>query len=270
MDAALIDRSGQSHRPRIVLSVVSHGQGSLLRGLLTDIRRYWDHKGLRLVLTQNLPEHTPPEIDGVPFPVRVIRNRRPKGFAANHNSAFGLFEGDVFCVINPDIRCPTDPMPALMAALADPLTGLAAPRVVNPQGGVEDSARRRITPWRIFARTAGLQKGPDYESAGATVFPDWVAGMFMALRSEVYESVGGFDERYRLYCEDADLCMRLWESGYRVAYLPGASAVHDARRESHRNLTLMRWHVTSLLRFFARHPFYRRAHLPGSRSLQEG
>lgn len=246
------------HRPRVVLSVVSHGQGWLVGGLLSDIARCWDHSGLHLVLTQNLPESEPPELPRLPFPVRVIRNLRPRGFAANHNSAFQVYESDVFCVVNPDVRCPEDPVGPLVAALADPLTALAAPRIVDPRGRLEDSVRRRITPLRLLKRAAGLEKGPDYPVADAPVYPDWVAGMFMALRSSVYPELAGFDERYRLYCEDADLCMRLWECGYRVAVVPEAWVVHEARRDSHRDLQLMRWHVASLLRFFARYPLERR------------
>lgn len=244
--------------PRVVISVVSHGQGQMVRGLLSDIHRCWDHTGLHLVLTQNLPEAAPPELAQLPFPARVIRNLQPRGFAANHNNAFQLYDSDIFCVINPDVRCPQDPMGDLAETLTDPATALAAPRIVSPQGRLEDSARRQITPFRLLKRAAGLVNGPDYKVADGPVYPDWVAGMFMALRSQVYRELGGFDEHYRLYCEDADLCMRLWDSGYRVTVVPRAWAVHEAQRGSHRNLRLMRWHVTSLLRFFARYPLDRR------------
>ncbi|MGD8709906.1 MAG: glycosyltransferase, partial [Ectothiorhodospiraceae bacterium] len=249
--------------PRVVVSVVSHGQGRLVAALLDDIRRYWDHDGLHVVVTQNLPEAAPAGIENMPIPVRVVRNSRPKGFAANHNAAFRVFDSDVFCVVNPDIRCPEDPLPALRRVLTRPEVALAAPQVVSPDGSLEDSARRRITPWRIVKRVCGLERGPDYTIQDRLVFPDWVGGMFMVLRSGVFERLGGFDERFRLYCEDADLCMRLWQSGCRVVVTPGTRVVHDARRGSHRNLQLLRWHVASLLRLFARYPFYRR--LPGPR-----
>lgn len=247
-----------SAAPRVVISVVSHGQGDLIRGLLADIREHWNPQGLHLVLTQNLREDTPLEMERLAFPTRVIRNPRPNSFAANHNVAFEAFESDVFCVVNPDVRCSEDPLPALLGALAQPDVGLVAPVAKTPQGGVETSARRRITPWRIFLRVSGLARKPDYEIDASPVYPDWVAGVFMALHSGDFARLGGFDERYRLYCEDADLCMRLWAAGRRVALVPGAHVVHDARRDSHRNLRYLSWHVASLLRFFARYPSYRR------------
>lgn len=247
-----------SAAPRVVISVVSHGQGDLIRDLLTDIREHWNPEGLHLVLTHNLREDTPPEMQGLAFPTQVIRNSHPHSFAANHNTAFEVFDSDVFCVVNPDVRCPEDPMPALLDALARPEVGLVAPMAKTPQGGVETSARRQITPWRIFLRISGFASRPDYKIDMSPIYPDWVAGVFMALHSEDFARLGGFDERYRLYCEDADLCMRLWAAGRRVALVPEALIVHDARRDSHRKLRYLSWHIASLLRFFARYPFYRR------------
>lgn len=254
-----------SAAPRVVISVVSHGQGELIRGLLTDIREHWNPEGLHLVLTQNLREDTPLEMGRLAFPTRVLRNHRPASFAANHNAAFKVFDSDAFCVVNPDIRCPEDPMPALLDALSHPDVGLVAPMVRTPQGAVEGSARRQITPWRIFLRVCGLARRPDYEIDRRPVYPDWVAGLFMALHSEDFRRLGGFDERYRLYCEDADLCMRLWAASRRVMLVPEALAIHDARRESHRKLRYLCWHVSSLLRFFARYPFYR----PGPAAMRQ-
>jgi GT2 family glycosyltransferase len=54
----------------------------------------------------------------------------------------------------------------------------------------------------------------------------------MLVRRSAFESVGGFDERYFLYWEDADLCRRLRARGYRVRYVPGATAVHSVGRSS--------------------------------------
>jgi N-acetylglucosaminyl-diphospho-decaprenol L-rhamnosyltransferase len=65
----------------------------------------------------------------------------------------------------------------------------------------------------------------------------------------VFRELRGFDERYFLYYEDVDLCRRLRKRGYEVVLVPSASAVHDARRESHRNLRHLSWHLASIARF---------------------
>jgi len=77
-----------------------------------------------------------------------------------------------------------------------------------------------------------------------------VAGMFMLIPTKIFQRIGGFDERYFLYYEDVDLCARLRVSGHVVRFCPNARVVHEARRQSHRSLRYLRWHITSMLRFF--------------------
>jgi hypothetical protein len=79
--------------------------------------------------------------------------------------------------------------------------------------------------------------------------------MFMLFRSEIFGAAGGFDERYFLYCEDADICLSLLKRGLRVALVPEVSVTHDARRRSHRDPRYLVWHLASMLRFFGRRGF---------------
>jgi N-acetylglucosaminyl-diphospho-decaprenol L-rhamnosyltransferase len=240
----------------LVISIVSHGHGSLVGELLGDIARL-GRTDCRIVLTLNIPEDLPFDPTRAGVPVALVRNVEPKGYGANHNAAFKAARGDHFCVLNPDIRLHHDPFPALLALLRDPRTGVAAPLIRSPAGALEDSARRFPTPMRILAKALYGTRGNDYPIADGPVQPDWVAGMFMLLRAETFERVGGFDERYFLYYEDVDLCARLRLFGLTVAQTPAASAVHDARRASHRDLRYLRRHAASMLRFFLSTPFRR-------------
>ena len=90
----------------------------------------------------------------------------------------------------------------------------------------------------------------DVKKGALSFYPDWVAGMFMLFPHEVFQNIGGFDERYFLYYEDVDLCARLTLANYRILLCSTVSVVHDARRSSHKNLRYMRLHLTSMLRFF--------------------
>jgi GT2 family glycosyltransferase len=82
--------------------------------------------------------------------------------------------------------------------------------------------------------------------------------MFMLFKPDLFSAVDGFDERYHLYYEDVDICARLKIAGYRIMACPTVSVIHSARRESHRNLRYMKWHLQSMLRFFLSRT-YRRA-----------
>lgn len=232
----------------ITLSVVSHRQAGLVAGLLRDIGSL-GRADLEVILTVNLPEASGDEVPGPLPPIKVIRNARAQGFAANHNAAFRASRGEHFCVVNPDIRMGQDPFPALLQALQAPEVALAAPRIVAPDGRIEDSARRFPTWASLMRKLANAGPRLDYAASAQPFSPDWVAGMFMLFRREDFAQVGGFDERYHLYYEDVDICRRLRARGRDIRLVPQASVTHDAQRASRRDPTHMLWHARSMLRF---------------------
>lgn len=240
----------------VSISVVSHAQIHLIENLLHDIDEHCRATSIELILTLNQEEELPFAADSFSFPIKVVRNPVPQGFAANHNQAFAHATGKFFCVANPDIRINKNPFPALLACLQDPSVGIAAPVVLGESGAMEDSARRFPTPFKILCKVFGGCKGIDYAVEGETIFPDWAGGMFMLFPGGVFREIGGFDTGFFLYYEDVDLCARLTLRGYRVALCHEASVIHEARRSSHANLRYLRWHVMSALRFFLS-PVYR-------------
>lgn len=250
MQAMFVPVNGSQVRQaaRVSVSIVSHRQGPLVKHLLSDLHAHCATP-LEVVLTVNVEETLPFDAAQFGFPVKIITNASAKGFAANHNAALRHAGAEYFCVLNPDIRLERDPFPALFAQLADPKIGVAGPLILSPSGEIEDSARRFPTLFTILKKTILRRCGLDYEITGVPLFPDWIAGMFMVFRVGVFKASGGFDERYFLYYEDVDLCMRLRHAGYEVVLLPQISAIHDARRQSHRNLRYLVIHGSSLLRF---------------------
>ncbi|HYU70292.1 MAG TPA: glycosyltransferase family 2 protein [Burkholderiales bacterium] len=239
--------------PRVSISVVSHGQGELVDLLLRDLSLH-SKTVIEVLLTVNVPEALPFDPTRFAFPVRLLSNAKPQGFGANHNAAFRKCKAKHFCVMNPDIRLEDDPFPALLACLEDPQAGIVAPLIRNQAGTIEDSARNFPTPWGILKKALRASPEIEYPVGGAELlYPDWVAGMFMLVSSGVFADIGGFDERYFLYYEDADLCARLARGGRRVVLCPGAIVIHEARRQSRRNLRYLRWHLLSMLRFFLSH-----------------
>jgi len=234
----------------VTLSIVSHGQNALVNQLLGDIRAHCASR-VALVLTENIPDATTLDVAGLDVPVERIANASIKGFGANHNAAFQRCRTPWFCVVNPDIRMPADPFPALLAELQDPHAGVAGPMVRSPAGSVEDSARRFPTVGSLLKKVFVDRRQPDYPTDRGVQDVDWIAGMFMLFRADDYRTVGGFDEAYFLYYEDVDLCRRLRSAGKSVRYIPAAEVVHDARRASRRNVRLALQHAKSVLRFWS-------------------
>jgi GT2 family glycosyltransferase len=144
-----------------------------------------------------------------------------------------------------------------MAGLDDALIGIVAPVVVDGSGDVEDSARRFPTPFKILYKLFGRSGGNDYVIRDAPIYPDWVGGMFMVLRREVYKELHGFNQKYFLYYEDVDLCARVWLKGLRVALMTEVRATHLARRSSHKKIRYFLMHIQSMLRFFFSTTFFK-------------
>ena len=126
-----------------------------------------------------------------------------------------------------------------------------APIILSNNGSIEDSMRKFLTPWSMVKRV--VNKKSDvyvFKPGEVDLSPDWVAGMFMLFSSEAYTMVGGFDDQYFMYCEDADICTRLWKIGYSVLGSRSASVIHNAQRASHKSFKHLAWHIQSIVRYF--------------------
>jgi Predicted glycosyltransferases len=129
--------------------------------------------------------------------------------------------------------------------------------------------RKNLTPWSLVQRHFfGRRHAAKIESSAHIGKPfRWVAGMCLLIDSAAFRAVGGFDERYFLYCEDYDLCARFYNSGYKVVLDQGSRIIHDAQRGSHRSKRYLYWHVSSLLRVWSSRAFWQIVFHAGTSAL---
>ncbi len=230
------------------MSIVSHGHGAMVAGLVEQLLACPEVG--QVIVTYNVPEQTTVFSD---HRVEVIVNRTPQGFGANHNAAFRRCREAFWGVLNPDIELTRNPFPDLLDVFKDESVGLAAPLVMHPSGGLEDSIRLFPTLTALLGKLMGCDNSRYAVLPGRPMFcPEWVAGMFMLFRASSFAALRGFDEGYYLYYEDVDICWRAWRMGKKVVACPSASVIHDARRASRGNWQHRRWHLASMLRFLAR------------------
>lgn len=233
--------------PPITVSVVSHGHDAWLPSLLADLAAVSAGRVRRVVVTHNLPA-TPLKMDGLPFELIEIHNPLPLGFGANHNQAFARVDTPFFCVLNPDMRL-SDPTlwSQMLAAVSQPGVGAVTATLLNADGSEQDNQRALVTPWSLFCRR--VLRRPEH-------VVDWFSASFLLLPAAAYRDIGGFDERYHMYCEDVDLCLRVQLAGLRLARA-AATAQHHAQRDSLRRWQPLVWHVRSLLRLWSSAVFWR-------------
>jgi N-acetylglucosaminyl-diphospho-decaprenol L-rhamnosyltransferase len=234
--------------------VVTHGPEPDLPRCLTALRPQVDE----LVVVANPPA---PQVDA-----RLLVNEQPLGFAANANRGVAETGARFLIVANPD----TEAKPGAVAALrefaeAHPRCGIAGPRLLNPDGTRQASCRRfptvsgtlvRRTPLRrVLGRTQKRHYGVD-ERPNEPVEAEWMLGAFLFLRREMLEELSGFDERFRLYGEDIDLCYRAAKAGWQRWYVPQAEVIHAHQAVTDRRFFTRRtlWHWRGIVRFVRKHP----------------
>ena len=127
------------------------------------------------------------------------------------------------------------------------LPGLAYPLQQDAAGKVQDSERLAPSPARLLRRYAPWGQR---QEIGAGASPEWVNAACILLPRAVYAQLGGFDEGFRMYGEDVDLCLRLQLAGWRMVRAEDARITHSAGRASHRNVRHFFWHVQSLWRLW--------------------
>lgn len=233
-----------------MVSVVSHGHGRDVQRLLGALAQPSARVVRRVVLTQNLPESEPKAPDGGwPFVLQVVRNAQALGFGVNHNKALQGAEEDCVCVLNPDVEWLGDaPFAALCRDALQPAVGCAYPLQTDAQGRVQASERHWPTPSALWKRRVQRQ--------AETQRVDWVNAACLVMARPVWEAVGGFDERYFMYCEDVDLCARLRLRGLELRR-SAVQVVHAGQRASSRNLRHLVWHLQSLWRLWRSPAFVR-------------
>ena len=173
------------------------------------------------------------------LPVSVVRLEHNRGFGAGCNIGWRSGDAPVVLFLNPDATIDEQSLRNLAAVLErDRRVGLVSPRLLESDGSLAYSQRRfprlrstyarALFLHRIFKRAAWADElVRDPAAYGRASSPDWVSGACMLVRRSVLEEVGGFDERFFLYCEDKDLCRRIRTLGYEVRYEPSAVARHQ-------------------------------------------
>ena len=238
----------------IQISIISHGHGSHVEELLNDLSKLDSASRLQVTVVENIIETHKILYSEFSYPVKVVTNKKPMGFSENNNIAFinpvNQESVKYFFVINPDVRLVNDVFPAITSDLdKDRNIGVIATHTVSYNGSVQDSAREFPTPAGIIRKLLTGDKGIT-EHGTTSYCTDWVAGMFMAFRCAVYKEVNGFNQNYRMYYEDVDICCRITSIGYKIMVRPDLQVIHEGKRDSHRKIKYLFWHITSMVRYF--------------------
>lgn len=162
------------------------------------------------------------------FPsVDIIENEINLGYAGGNNVALRRLETEIAILVNPDIVARHDWLENLLAAFRmDKAIGIAGCKLLYPGGEQLQHAGGLITHPRAMPRHRGMYNR-DEGQLDSLADVDFVTGAAIAVRRDIMETAGLLDEGFFMYFEDADWCERARHHGFRVVYVPQATAVHD-------------------------------------------
>jgi N-acetylglucosaminyl-diphospho-decaprenol L-rhamnosyltransferase len=236
------------------VSIVNTGSRELLLACLETLPR----GGAEIVVLDNASEDGSAAAVGERFPdVRVIAQPFRAGFGANHNTVIRATTGRYVYVLNEDTTAEDWAFDRIVEYLdANPRVAALGPKLVYPDGRVQDSAWRFPTP---LVSTLGLltvgKVGVKQSRGDGAHSVDWVMGAALVLRREALDEVGLFDEDFFLYSEEVDLQFRLREAGWDVHYVPAATVVHH---ESQFSAEIPERRINEMWR--SRHRYWRKHH----------
>lgn len=225
---------------KVSVIIVSYNASGLLRECLDSLFQAHTRHELEVVIVDNNSADDSVSMIKERFPqVILLENNWNAGFAAGVNQGYSASTGDYVLLFNPDARMKPGAIDRAVDFMeAHPECGICGARLVNPQGDLEPSARRFPSSWYKFLTTSGLStrfassrifgRGDyRYFDHNSVLEVDWVPGTFSAIRRAMLQQLGFFDERFFLYYEETDLCLRAKRAGWKVYFIPDAEVVHE-------------------------------------------
>jgi N-acetylglucosaminyl-diphospho-decaprenol L-rhamnosyltransferase len=251
--------------PLIRVAVVTFNSERVLAGLLDSLPGAMQGLRWELVVTDNGSTDASLTVAArYGYSGTFVRMGRNAGYAAGINTALAVpGKVEAVLVVNPDVRLDRGTVPRLLAALDEPGTGIAVPRLTNADGELVHTLRRRPTVLRALGEALlggelAAQLGPlgetvtdqaAYERHGTV---DWASGAVQLISTACLEAVGPWDESFLLYSEETDFALRAGAAGFATRFVPDACGVHIGG-EAHTSAFLWSLLTTNRVRLYAKH-----------------
>jgi GT2 family glycosyltransferase len=221
----------------VSIILVGHNGAALLRQCLTSLQAHCQGVRTEVIVVDKASTDASVAMTRASFPsVRVIESAANLGFGKANNLGVRHASGDRLLFLNTDTVFHENAVQALASFLdARPEVGAVGPKLRFEDGSYQLSAgwlpnvASELADKLFYGLDRALHRwmAPLNEALFAgTRTVGWVSGACLMVRRDAFESVGGFDESYFMYFEDRDLCKRLADRGWKVAYHPATSVVH--------------------------------------------
>lgn len=263
MSTALIAAAGRA--PDLSAIIVNYNSGALLPACVAALRGAAGPLRLEIIVVDNgSTDGSLDALHGAAAADRVIHAGANLGFSRANNLGCAAARADYYLLLNTDcFVAPGLPGALLRRLHRDPWTAVVGPRLYNRDGTLQPSCHNFPNPlvlaleqsllWRPLRRVPPGAHRLLIAGTHRRARPvDWLSGACLLVRARAFSGVGGFDEAFFFYWEEADLCRRLRGQGWNIWFEPAARALHLGGGSS-QNPALLGQFFTSLDRFYRKH-----------------
>jgi GT2 family glycosyltransferase len=255
--------------PKLSIIIVSYNSRAVLEELLASLCGAERALDFEVIVVDNRSVDSTVDMMRRKYPaIHLICNDRNMGFASACNKGVECARGEYVLFLNPDTRIVDDALQKLVLCLdSHPKAGVVTGRLVYPDMTDQGVARTFPQPLNsIFGRHSILTRlfpnnrysltylaSRQHESRDLFEV-DWVSGACLMVRKQILDDVGSFDGKFFMYWEDADLCYRIKERGWKVLCQPDAIVVHYEGKSSGGKTarTIVEFH-RSVYRYYRKH-----------------
>ena len=262
--------------PQLTFIIVNWNGGDLIRRAIESIGQYPPSLPYEVVVVDNassdksiewLRSSEPEKVCGS-AQLLLIENESNVGFGAANNQGFMAASSPVFFLLNADAELRANACNKLLETLnSDPKIGAVGPKLIYPDGAPQISVwRNPPTAWATVVSGLRLYKLLPSRFRGelllAEFWPhdrrrdvDMLSGAAIMAKREMIDEVGGFDDRFHMYGEDNEWCLRMRRAGWRIVFEPNAVVMHHGAQSSRK-----RWDDLERLRVQTRASFVFQKH----------
>lgn len=227
---------------QLSIIIINWNAGSQLVEVVASIAQY--HHGLleAVIIVDNAStDDSLAQVEALsklPFQLQIVRNHNNRGFGAACNQGAALASSKYLLFLNPDTRLFKDTLAIPIAYLQESNNqdvGIVGIQLYDNQNRIARSCARFPALGIFAAQAFGINRLPRLQHLNTHML-DWkhdetrrvdhVIGAFYLIRHSIFDSLGGFDERFFVYLEDLDLSLRARQAGHLSVYLVDAQAYH--------------------------------------------
>lgn len=178
------------------------------------------------------------------------------GFGKGHNLILNKIESEFHLLLNPDVSFSKETFEKLLKVFKNKNNlAFVTPKVLYPYGKEQVVCRKKPSFFNLIKRF--IHNNSEYSSheLSQPFQPDFIHGCFMLFKTSYFKDLKGFDERFFLYMEDADICRRIINNELRFLYYPKVSIYHHLGKGSSKDLKLFFIHTLSAIKYFLKWGF---------------